>query len=117
MDALFPCCNLRQDTILHQNKLLRQTKEQTAAIHRQTQEAFIAASVFFLSSRPVAPFSLPCAPNHFTVSPPSWPPMYWPHASPLVVTAAKIHMQKKIFPQKTVKKSDHQTTGVLMLFK
>jgi hypothetical protein len=25
-------------------------KEQTAAIHRQTQEAFIAASVFFMSS-------------------------------------------------------------------
>jgi hypothetical protein len=43
--------------------------------------------------------------------------MYWPRASPLVVTAAKIHMQKKIFPQKSVKKSDHQTTGVLMLFK
>jgi hypothetical protein len=35
MDALFPCCNLRQDTILHQNKLLRQT-ERTNSSHTQT---------------------------------------------------------------------------------
>jgi hypothetical protein len=94
MRALFPYCNERQK-IQFFTKVNSYETERTNSSHTQTDARGFHRCFRFFLCQVAAPFSLPYAQNHFTVSQPSWPPMCWPHASPLVVTAVKIHTHKK----------------------